>query len=513
MKVDGKTTLNDSLFAKGDVKIYGNLQVNQKTRLNDSLTVMGVTRLNDSLTVAGVARLNDSLTVKGITRINDSLLVRGNTKIDNNLLVSQKTRLNDSLTVMGVTRLNDSLTVSGITRINDSLLVRGNGKIDTDLRVGRDLYVGGKLTVASGLDFKDSLTVSRGARIDSSLLLKGKLLLTDSLLAKGAVKVDGNILVKGLNVSDSILRFSDSIAKFSTTKLNAADTASLSNRIGTISSGSNKFTADLKVNYGPSGTFGKYTNGQTIPAAGKTIDEVFADILTTIIHPTYAPPTASLSITSSNSIASGNVEIGANLGTLTLVPTFTQNRGGASTGIVYKKGGATIASTDVPAALTSSISYSVTYTYAAGTSVQQNNIGQDDVVNQVTAGSVTTNTVSYTPASYKYWGMSTNSSANITDADILATSGGNKEWATTKSKSSFTITGPGGAGPVKFAFYAFPTATSGATISSILAGGFESIAAFDHITRTFRNASGYDVSYEIYVQKNSGTDNVTLIIN
>ena len=107
--------------------------------------------------------------------------------------------------------------------------------------------------------------------------------------------------------------------------------------------------------------------------------------------------------------------------------------------------------------------------------------------------------------------MSTNSSANITDADIIAMVGGNKEWATSKLKGSFTITGPGGSGPVKYAFYAVPAATSG-TITSIVAGGFESIAAFDKVTRNFTNAQGHVVSYDIYVQKNSGTDNVTLII-
>ena len=549
LSLKGKLYLTDSLIANGNVKINNNLLVNQRTRLNDSLTVMGVTRLNDSITINGRARINDSLLVRGnamidnnlivkgklsinggfdfqdsltVTRgaridsslllkgkllLGDSLIANGSAKINNNLLVNQRTRLNDSLTVMGVTRLNDSLTVNGRTRINDSLLVRGNVKIDSNL------FIGGKLTVASGLDFKDSLTVSRGARIDSSLLLKGKLLLTDSLLAKGAVKVDGNILVKGYNVSDSIQRFSDSIAKFSTTKLNAADTASLSNRIGTLSSGSNKFTADLKVNYG-GGSFGKYTNGQTIPAAGKTIDEVFYDILTTVIHPSYTPPSASLSMG-----YSGNLEIGTNLGTLTFAPTFTQNLGGAFSKIDYKKGGSIVATnsgspsvTDVAGTLTTSISYMVTYTYAAGTTVLKNNIGQDDVTNQVQAGTVNSNTVTITPASYKYWGMSTNSSANITDADILAMVGGSKEWATSKLKSSFTITGPGGSGPVKYAYYAVPHATAG-TITSIMAGGFESIAAFDVITRNFTNAQGYVVSYDIYVQKNSGTDNVTLIIN
>jgi UDP-3-O-[3-hydroxymyristoyl] glucosamine N-acyltransferase len=552
LTVNGRTRINDSLLVRGNTKIDNNLLVSQRTRLNDSLTVMGVTRLNDSLTVNGRTRINDSLLVRGNVKIDsnliiggkltvasgldfrdsltvtrgaridsslllkgklllgDSLIANGSAKIDNNLLVGQRTRLNDSLTVMGVTRLNDSLTVNGRTRINDSLLVRGNVKIDSNL------IIGGKLTVASGLDFRDSLTVTRGARIDSSLLLKGKLLITDSLIAKNAIKVDGNILVKGLNVSDSILRFSDSIAKFSVTKLNAADTASLSNRIGTLSSGSNKFTADLTVNYG-GGSFGKYTNGQTIPAAGKTIDEVFRDILTKVIHPSYSSPTASLTMPASGLVpsgtaASGNIEIGTNLGTLTFNPSFNKLDGGDYTSITYKKNGGNLgSSTDNVSQLTTQISYQVTYAYGAGTSVKKNNLNEDDVTNQVQAGSVNSNTVTITPASYKYWGMTTNSSANITDADIIAMVGGNKEWATSKLKSSFTITGPGVAGPVKYAFYAVPNATSG-TITSITAGGFESIAAFDKVTRNFTNAQGYVVSYDIYVQKNSGTDNVTLII-
>jgi hypothetical protein len=125
------------------------------------------------------------------------------------------------------------------------------------------------------------------------------------------------------------------------------------------------------------------------------------------------------------------------------------------------------------------------------------------------AGTVSAS-VTLTPRSYKYWGMTTNSSASITDEDIRSTVG--KEFSSSKLKTEFTITGPGGAGPVKYAFYAFPTANTG-TINSIKAGGFESKDAFDVITRDLVNAQGYTVNYTIYIQKNSGTDNVTLIIS
>ena len=425
--------------------------------------------MTGATTLTGAATLSSTLSVADATTLNNGLTVIGNT----NTGTLSSTRTDAGILAAGNTTITGTLSTTGVATIGDNLVVSNNTKTGT-------LSVTGATTLT------------------------------------GAVKVDGNLLVKGLNVSDSILRFSDSIAKFSTTKLNATDTASLSTRIDALSSGSNKFTADLTVNYG-GGSFGKYTNGQTIPAAGKTIDEVFRDILTKVIHPSYSSPTASLTMPASGLIpsgtaASGNIEIGTNLGTLTFNPSFNKLDGGDYTTITYKKNGGTLgSSTDNVSQLTTQINYQVTYAYGAGTSVKKNNLNEDDETNQVQAGSVNSNTVTITPASYKYWGMTTNSSANITDADIIAMVGGNKEWATSKLKSSFTITGPGGSGPVKYAFYAVPNATAG-SITSILAGGFESIAAFDKVTRNFTNAQGYVVSYDIYVQKNSGTDNVTLII-
>ena len=547
----GKLLLNDSLLAKGNAVIDNNLLVNQRTRLNDSLTVMGVTRLNDSLTV------------RGRTRINDSLLVRGNVMIDNDLIVKGKLSINggfdfqDSLTVTRGARIDSSLLLKGKLLLGDSLIANGSAKINNNLVVTNNTRTGtlsvtgattltGSATISSTLTVADATTLNNGltvtgntrtgtisatsdASVGGNLLVTGNtntgtlsttgvatigdnLVVTNNtrtgtLSVTGAVKVDGNLFVKSLNVSDSILRFSDSIAKFSVTKLNAADTASLSNRIGTLSSGSNKFTADLKVNYG-GGSFGKYTNGQTIPAAGKTIDEVFNDILTKIIPPTYNRPTISISASPSPY----TVEIGSSF-PVTLSISYTQNQGGALISTTYKKSGVSLGvgvNVDSVRNITTNRIFSAITSYAKG-DVLNNNLSQPDSTGIITAGSTTEVTLTYTPASYKYWGMTTNSSANITDADILATVGGNKEWATSKLKSSFTITGPGGSGPVKYAFYAVPSATSG-TITSITAGGFESIAAFDKLTRNFTNDQGYVVSYDIYVQKNSGTDNVTLII-
>ena len=89
--------------------------------------------------------------------------------------------------------------------------------------------------------------------------------------------------------------------------------------------------------------------------------------------------------------------------------------------------------------------------------------------------------------------------------------GGSKEFSSSKLKPEFSITGPGGTRPVKYAFYAVPGGNAG-TITSIKPGGFERKDAFDVITRDFLNDQRYTVSYTIYAQKNTGTDNLTLII-
>ena len=544
LTVRGRTRINDSLLVRGNVMIDNDLIVKGKLSINggfdfqDSLTVTRGARIDSSLLLKGKLLLGDSLIANGSAKINNNLVVTNNTRtgtlsvtgattltgsatISSTLIVADATTLNNGLTVTGNTNTG-TLSTTGVATIGDNLVVTNNTRTGT-LSVTGATTLTGAATLSSTLTVADSTTLNNGLTVtgntrtgtlsatsDASVgdnLVVTNNTRTGTLSVTGAVKVDGNLFVKSLNVSDSILRFSDSIAKFSVTKLNAADTASLSNRIGTLSSGSNKFTADLKVNYG-GGSFGKYTNGQTIPAAGKTIDEVFNDILTKIIPPTYNRPTISISASPSPY----TVEIGSSF-PVTLSISYTQNQGGALISTTYKKSGVSLGvgvNVDSVRNITTNRIFSAITSYAKG-DVLNNNLSQPDSTGIITAGSTTEVTLTYTPASYKYWGMTTNSSANITDADILATVGGNKEWATSKLKSSFTITGPGGAGPVKYAFYAVPSATSG-TITSITAGGFESIAAFDKLTRNFTNAQGYVVSYDIYVQKNSGTDNVTLII-
>ena len=570
-----KLYVSDSLLARGNVLIDNNLNVTKVTSLNDSLYVKGQARfdslltINDSLRVKGNVLIDTNLTVNRITTLNDSLIVKGGARIDQSILAKSKLTVTDSLLAKGNVKIDNNLFVKG-RNIDDSIVKFSTSKLNVSdtsamllsyLTKINDLYEKNAETnsdVALKLNKSDTSTLSDRIELrvkygDTAFMLSSRFARDTVSLSKriDSLKTgSGELATTKMNISDSALylkrvdtaelfnrRFARDTANLSrrieilnqsTFENNALkidadtaykyllkknDTITLSNRIDAIAQSSNVFTTDITLNMGSGKTFGKYSNGETILSKGKSIDEVIFDIVTKAISPTYSGPSLSLSMG-----YSGNIEIGTNLGTLTFVPTYTQNDVGSVTSISYKKNTVEIANntgtptvTDNLGTLSSTTTYQVVYNYGAGTTVKKNNLGVDDPTGMKLAGSISAS-VTLTPISYRYWGMTTNSSASITDADIRAMVGGSRDYSSSKLKTEFTITGPGGSGPVKYAYYAVPHNASG-TITSIKAGGFESIAAFDVITRDFVNALGYTVSYDIYVQKNSGTDNVTLIIN
>jgi Ubiquitin-like domain len=260
-----------------------------------------------------------------------------------------------------------------------------------------------------------------------------------------------------------------------------------------------KFTNDVKINLSGGKSLGKYPNGATIPAAGKTLDEFLLDLVTESIHPTYNAPSVSIS-----SDKTASYEIGADIGTVTLSSSFNQNNGGTATGTTYFKNGGSLGAgvrTNNHGVLSTSISYSVTVTYGAGTVVLNDNLGNPDATGQIAAGS-TSSSLTISPYANKYFG--TSASNSIDDATLRA---GINEVASGKAKSNFNVAITGG---TKYIFYAYP-ASLGA-ISSISVEGFGSLDAFTLTTRNVTNASGHTQSYNIYISNNSFASDVNNII-
>lgn len=245
------------------------------------------------------------------------------------------------------------------------------------------------------------------------------------------------------------------------------------------------FGSNITLNIAAGKTFGKYSNGQTIPANGKTALEVITDALSEAIPPTYTAPTIVL-----NTPATANFEIGSAVNN-TLTSTFTQNNAGTLSSVQYKRDGTNISSTDNLASLTTQVCYSVVATYAQGACLN-NNLGSQDCTGRITAGTVTSANKCLTPLPAKYYGFQ--ASATPTDANI-------RGLTNVLSSTLGTLSQTFGAQSSTYLVYAYPA--SYADLTSFNINGFESLSSFTLTTRSFVNASGYSQTYKIYVSNNA----------
>ncbi len=274
-----------------------------------------------------------------------------------------------------------------------------------------------------------------------------------------------------------------------------ATTAFVSAALG----GSSTFSDDFKINGVKN--FLKWTDGQTVPAKGKTAIQLLLEGASQAVAPTYTAPTVAISSTP----AGGSFEYGANIGAITLSSTFTQNDGGAESATTYSKNGTALSgNADNITSLTAPVSYTVTKTYAQG-SVKINNLGNPDPTGQITAGSVTSSAVTYTPFAYRYYGLV--SSQTPSDADIQALQ---KDQTNSRALATTLSYTPSASKYVCFRYPASLGAPTGVTVN-----GFPSTSAFTISTSTFVNAQGYSSSYYLIIGKNAvvNTIPVSVVIN
>ena len=381
----------------------------------------------------------------------------------------------------------------------DSLFVKGNTTIDSNL------IVKGNLILNTGLVFNDSLVVSKGARIDSSLLLKGKLLLGDSLIAKSSVVIDSNLTVKGKTV------LNDSLILNSNAQIDSNVYIKGGLRVGGALKFDSLFTRDFIVNLGEGVKFGRYNFKDTILAKGKSIDDVFYEILTDITHPVYTLPTLKIlyppSIDSSSTSKELRFEIGTNIGTVSLTSKYIRNDAGSFISTFYQKNGVDLGgNSDNIISLTSTTFYTSLFNYATGP-IKNNRIGDADTTGMILAGSVMSDTIILKPISKNYWGYS--DSDIISDVQLLDTIINASGFAISQAKTAFNILIPT-TGTEKYIYYAYPA--SYPDLTSIMVGPFESIDAFTQIVRDVVNAQGYTQSYKIYVSINNFSDKVEKIV-
>ena len=314
------------------------------------------------------------------------------------------------------------------------------------------------------------------------------------------------------NTSDEAKPLSFAATSALNTKLNITDTSSLLKKSDTsfllqkvdtaaiLAMYAKKFTKDVKIN----GTsLGKYVNGATIPAKGKTLDEFLEDLVSNSIPPSFSAPSVSIGA----SPGATSYEIGYNPGVVTLNSSFSKNDGGNATSTMFYKGGTALGTgvnTNSPGSITSSVGYSVTVNYAAGTATKNDNLGTP-FPNTITAGS-TSASLSFSTFSKRYWGgisvpFNTTTIYDITALSPLPSSdnsGGSKGITT-----NISISG------TQYAYYAYPA--SNADLTSIMYNNFESINTFTKTIVQIKNAQGYTQNYKVYTSNDSFSATLTSI--
>jgi len=291
-----------------------------------------------------------------------------------------------------------------------------------------------------------------------------------------------------------------------TTLLKKSDTSFLLQKVDTaaiLAMYAKKFTKDVVVNFG-GGSLGKYANGTTIPAKGKTLDEFLLDLVSKAISPSYSAPSVSISA----SPGAGTYEIGYNPGLVTLNYNYNKNDGGDVTSSQYYKNGSSLGAgvyTNSPGVLTSTVGYSVTVNYGAGTTIKNDNLGNPDQTNQIRAGSVSAN-LSFSTYSKRYWGGISTPFNTTTVYDITTlsptpssdNSGGSKSITT-----NISISG------TQYAYYAYPA--TNADLTSIMYNNFESINTFTKTIVQIKNAQGYTQNYKVYTSNDPISATLTSI--
>jgi hypothetical protein len=288
-----------------------------------------------------------------------------------------------------------------------------------------------------------------------------------------------------LNIADTSNLFKKSDTSF---LLQKVDTAAI------LAMYAKKFTKDVVVNFG-GGSLGKYANGTTIPAKGKTLDEFLLDLVSKSVAPSFSAPSVSIGA----SPAAGIYEIGYDPGVVTLNSTFNKNDGGNAVSTIFYKGGTPlVANTNSPGPITSTVSYSVTVNYAAGTATKNDNLGTP-YPNTINAGS-TSNSLSFSSFSKRYWGgisvpFNTTTIYEIINFNPLTTSTSDGSGGSKSKTTDVNITG------TQYAYYAYPA--SNPDLTSIIYNNFESINTFTKTIVQIKNAQGYTQNYKVYISNDS----------
>lgn len=264
-----------------------------------------------------------------------------------------------------------------------------------------------------------------------------------------------------------------------------------------------RFTNNVVVNGGAGTKVGVWSEGETIPLAGKLYDSLIYILATKCIAPTYTPPTAAISVSSGANF--GTYEYGYNIGTVTLNSGFTQNDAGTLSSTEYY--GSTA---NPPTTLLGSNSFTIgTLTdkyyararkYYAQGNCKTNNCGETDCTGRINASNVYSSVGTWDVGYRRYMGWisdTTGIASGSQNSAILANvigSGFSTSQVFGSSGSPIATGTPSGTN-----FWVFAYLSSSPGITAITQNGIPSLDSYKSaVISGFTNNQGASVSIRVY---------------
>jgi hypothetical protein len=248
-----------------------------------------------------------------------------------------------------------------------------------------------------------------------------------------------------------------------------------------------KFTGDLDVSLGGGKTFGRYSNGQRIPASGKTISEVFNLVLIEPIAPT-------VSLTSSTVIPFNQTSIN---NVLNASNTINSLNSFIKTGVIEFRRG------DVGsyAKLIGNQSSSFVYTHSLTDTASNANAFNYRYIVSGTMGEANTGILTIAPSFFyrNYLGYSPNTTLTFSQLEALS----NSVLSDSKSRTISSVT----AGAGNYTYYCY-RASQGDLSSIVQDSAYQILGSFTKLTDVVGvNSNGVTVTYRVY--KSNSTDAFT----
>ena len=268
------------------------------------------------------------------------------------------------------------------------------------------------------------------------------------------------------------------------------------------------------VQLGAGVTLGGFKTGDQITAT-TSIETILKKLLTKAVPPTYTDPT--VSVANNSGTAGGSYEYGTSV-TPNIRATFTQNDAGALTNIQFQKNNSNVGDpqTSSPAtyseaqfSLTATTTFRAIATYAEG-AIKDNNLGEPSPEGHIEAGSVNSNTITFTPFRNVFYGA-TVAKPTVDSAYIRGLTAKGSAYGVGQI---LTFTAPLGAMRVTVAYPEtassnkpkFETLTGltmdvsdSFTSSTVSVNGANNSEAVNYTVWTFEPAEGYDPATDFRV--------------